>query len=61
MYISDSGSYRVRKVTISTGLISSIAGTGTNGFSGDGGAATSATVGQLYGIALDASGTPRDA
>ena len=61
MYIADSGSYRIRKVTISNGFISSIAGTGTSSFSGDGGPATSATLGQLYGIALDASGTPRDA
>jgi uncharacterized protein (TIGR03437 family) len=41
LYIADSGNRRVRKVT-SAGIISTIAGTGVQGFSGDGGPATSA-------------------
>ncbi len=60
MYVSDGGSYgnqRVRKVTISTGIISTIAGTGTAGSSGDGGDATSATFNGPTGIAVDSSGT----
>ena len=57
MYVADSNNNRIRKVTVSTGIISTIAGTGSNSFSGDEGDATSATLWSPYGIALDASGT----
>ncbi len=43
-------------MTGSTGIIATIAGTGATGYSGDGGAATSATVQKPYGINLDSSG-----
>ncbi len=43
-------------MTVSTGIISTIAGTGTASYSGDGGAATSATINSPYGVALDSSG-----
>jgi sugar lactone lactonase YvrE len=56
IYISDGQDFRVRKVTASTGIITTIAGTGTKGYSGDGGAATSAMIGAIIGIAIDASG-----
>ena len=56
MYIADKNNYRIRKVTVSTGIISTIAGTGTNSFSGDNGAATSATIGSVFGIAIDTTG-----
>ena len=57
VYISDSGNYRIRKVTVSTGLIDTFAGIGTsNTFSGDNGAATSATLSYPQGIALDSVG-----
>ena len=56
MYITDTESFRIRKVTISTGIISTIAGTGSQGFSGDGGPATSATLKYPRGIALDSAG-----
>jgi NHL repeat len=49
VYIADSGGHRIRMVSASTGIISTIAGTGTWGFSGDGGAATSAELGAPYG------------
>ena len=43
---------------MSTGIITSIAGSGGTGtYSGDGGAATSATLYYPYGVAVDASGT----
>jgi uncharacterized protein (TIGR03437 family) len=55
IYIADSGNFSIRKVS-SNGIITTIAGTGKFGFSGDGGPATNA---QLYfpnGVAVDASG-----
>jgi uncharacterized protein (TIGR03437 family) len=55
LYIGSSG--RIRKVDASTGIISTIAGTGVSGFSGDGGPATSATVNGVSYITLDASGS----
>ena len=56
MYIADQWNHRIRKVTVSTGIISTIAGTGTTSYSGDNGAATSATLYNPRGVALDASG-----
>ena len=41
---------------VSTEIISTIAGTGSASYSGDNGAATSATLNAPYGVALDASG-----
>ena len=54
VYIGDAGNHRIRKV--STGIIYTIAGTGTGSYSGDNGAATSATLNYPYGVAVDASG-----
>ena len=56
MYIADHNNNRIRKVTVSTGVISTIAGTGTASYSGDNGAATSATLQGPYTIAIDSSG-----
>ena len=56
VYIADSSNNRIRKVTVSTGIITLIAGTSTNSYSGDNGAATSATLSYPYGVAVDASG-----
>ena len=56
MYIADQKNNRIRKVTVSTGIITLIAGTGTSSYSGDNGAATSATLYNPYGAAVDASG-----
>ena len=55
VYIADTGNMRIRKVTVSTGIITTIAG-GTYGYSGDGGAATSAALCFPEKVALDASG-----
>ncbi len=57
MYISDTLNNRVRKVTVSTGIIATFAGTGTSSYSGDNGPATSAELHGPYGVCLDASGT----
>ena len=56
LYISDSSNQRVRKVTTANGVISTVAGTGIAGYSGDGGQATSAQLSSPYGLALDAAG-----
>ena len=56
VYIADSCNNRIRKVTVSTGIITLIAGTGSTGYSGDNGAATSATLKYPYGVAVDSSG-----
>jgi uncharacterized protein (TIGR03437 family) len=55
LYIADSGHSRVRKVDAG-GIISTVAGNGTTGFSGDGGAATSAQLNTPSGVALDSAG-----
>jgi sugar lactone lactonase YvrE len=55
LYIADSYNGVVRKVTTS-GTISTVAGNGTFGYSGDGGPATSATLMAPIGLAVDASG-----
>jgi trimeric autotransporter adhesin len=56
IYIADSTNHRIRMVTKSTGLITTVAGNGTIGFSGDGGLATSARLHNPRGVAIDASG-----
>jgi sugar lactone lactonase YvrE len=55
LYIADSSNGRVRKVDARYGTITTVAGTGVLGSSGDGGAATLATLSTFRGIALDAS------
>jgi RHS repeat-associated protein len=55
IYIADYGNNRIRKVTVSTGDISTVAGNGTQGYSGDGGAATSAELYYAVGVAVDAA------
>ncbi len=44
VYIADTISNRIRKVDVTTSVISTIAGTGTGSYSGDNGLATSATI-----------------
>jgi len=56
VYIADTTNNRIRKVNMSTGIISTVAGNGTAGYSGDGGAATSAEINLPGGIAVDSSG-----
>ena len=57
IYIADTRNNRIRKVTKSTGIISTIAGNGQESFSGDGGQATAAALSQPTGIAVDSNGT----
>ncbi len=55
LYIADALDHRIRKVA-PDGRISTLAGAGMPGFSGDGGAADRAELNQPYGIAVDAAG-----
>lgn len=55
VYIADTGNNRIRKIS-NSGIISTIAGIGTPGFSGDGGNATSAQLNSPYNICIDRSG-----
>ncbi len=57
VYFSDYYNHRVRKITASTGIITAYAGTGSTSFSGDGGAASSATLYSPVGLCMDASGS----
>jgi hypothetical protein len=56
VFIADAYNYRIREVSQLTGAIYTVAGTGTAGYSGDGGPATSAAVNHAYGVAVDGSG-----
>lgn len=55
MYIADQNNHNVREV-FANRTITTFAGTGASGFSGDGGPATNATFGLLYGVATDSIG-----
>jgi sugar lactone lactonase YvrE len=56
LYIVDNGNHRIRQVDLMTLTISTIAGTGERGFSGDGGVATQARLNYPAGVALDQFG-----
>ena len=55
LFIADDLNHRVRKVSVS-GIVTTVAGTGTAGFSGDGGPATSAQLDSPLNLAVDAMG-----
>ncbi len=55
LYVADTGNQRIREISATTGLITTIAGTGTQGYSGDAGPATSATIDSPTGFAIDAA------
>jgi sugar lactone lactonase YvrE len=57
LFIAERDSHVVRKVDMRTHVISTVAGTGTAGFSGDGGPATRAELRQPHSIAFDRDGT----
>ena len=56
LYIADSVNSRIRKVSASSGQITTVAGNGTSGFAGDGSTATSAELNQPLGVAVDSAG-----
>ncbi len=55
IYFADSNNYRIRRIS-TDGMITTIAGTGVSGYSGDGGLATLARIGNVPGVAVDAAG-----
>jgi len=56
LYIADIYNYRIRKVAYPSGIITTVAGTGTAGYSGDGGDATLADIGPANGISAEPGG-----
>lgn len=55
IYFTDIASHTVHKID-AAGIITTIAGTGDRGYSGDGGSATNATLNEPHGITIDDSG-----
>ncbi len=53
VYFADQANNRIRKINASTGIISTVAGDGTAGYSGDGGPAASGQLGMLSCITID--------
>lgn len=56
LYIADTNNHAIRKVDAGAGTISTVAGIGIAGYSGDGGAATNAELNLPFGVALDGLG-----
>jgi uncharacterized protein (TIGR03437 family) len=56
IYIADSQDNIIRKVTVSSGIITTVAGNAYNGFAGDGGSALTAILSSPQGVAVDAAG-----
>lgn len=56
IYVADTGNRRVRRIDGKKGTITTFAGTGKKGFSGDGGPAVEADFGDIYCAALDPTG-----
>lgn len=56
VYFTDTGNQRVRRIEYNSGIIRTIAGNGTAGYTGDGGKATSAELQNPTGVAVDSQG-----
>src|ERR1700733_852908 len=55
LYIADFGNNRVRKIDMATGIVTTVAGNGNSSYSGDGGAATAATLNSPASVVTDAA------
>ena len=55
IFLADTWNNRIRKIDAKSGVVSTVAGTGEKGFSGDGGPATNAQFGGIYCVSLDPS------
>lgn len=56
LYFSDTSNHCIRRVDVKTGVLTTVAGTGKKGYSGDGGPAIEATLFEPYGLELDGDG-----
>ena len=56
LYFADADNDRVRMINLTAGVITTVAGTGVRGYSGDGGAAVEAQLNRPFGVAFDAAG-----
>jgi len=56
LFFSDTFNHRIRRIDARAGIISTVAGTGERGFSGDGGPAAEATLNEPYGVVVGAGG-----
>ena len=56
LYISDGRNHTIRRIDKDTGVITTVAGCGRQGYSGDGGPATEATLNNLYSLQVDRNG-----
>jgi DNA-binding beta-propeller fold protein YncE len=56
VYIADAGNDRVRKVDVKSGIVTTVAGSGQRGFSGDNGPAAKASLAFPTGVAVDSKG-----
>lgn len=56
IYFSDTFNHRIRRIDAKSGVITTVAGNGKKGFSGDGGVATEASLNEPYGVEVDSTG-----
>jgi sugar lactone lactonase YvrE len=56
LYFADTNNHRIRMINLTTGIISAVAGTGTKGYSGDGGPALNAQLDRPFGLGFDLNG-----
>ena len=56
LYVAEATNHCVRRIDAATGVITTVAGTGSSGYAGDGGLATRATLNQPYSLQIDANG-----
>lgn len=56
LYFSDTFNHRIRRVDAARGIITTVAGNGEKGYSGDGGPATGAALNEPYGVVVDRAG-----
>src|SRR5690349_516872 len=56
LFIAEAENHCIRKLDLKTGILTTVAGSGAKGYSGDGGPATKATLNEPYAIAVDTNG-----
>lgn len=56
LYIADAFNHCIRKIDLKSGIITTVAGCGKKGYSGNGGPATKAMMNEPYAVAVDANG-----